>query len=166
VDNFPGDFSTSDFLKGTGDRHPDREKIDMTTGQLEKGAELKTALQGCGALDCPGPEVARLWLAIRDCICTRGRVDVVPYGSSRPVTVTDEYASDELASAMEWLVKNEELARSLDAESLFAHIHAEAKKSAKGSGRAARNDQLHGMTGVSAGEPIRFVELDAPREEQ
>lgn len=136
----------------------------MTTGQMEKGAELKAALEGCSDLDCPGPDVDRLWLEIRDHICTRGRVDVVPYGSGRPVTVTEDYASDELLSAMEWLIKNEDKARSYEAESLFAHISAEAKRSAKGSGRAARNDQLHGMTGVPAGDPVRFVELDAPTE--
>ncbi|WP_404385272.1 hypothetical protein LL946_04700 [Knoellia locipacati] len=137
----------------------------MAIGQMEKGAELKAALEGCGPLGCPGPEVERLWLEIRDCVCTRGRADVVPYGSGRAVTVTEDYASDELLSAMEWLIKNEEKARSLEAESLFAHLSAEAKRSAKGSGRAARNDQLHGVTNVSAGDPIHFYELDAPREE-
>lgn len=137
----------------------------MTTGQMEKGAELKAALEGCGPLGCPGPGVSRLWLEIRDCICTRGRADVVPYGSGRAVTVTEDYASHELLSAMEWLIKNEDKARGLEAESLFAHLSSVAKRSAKGSGRAARNDQLHGVTNVSAGDPIRFVELDAPREE-
>ena len=104
----------------------------MTTGQMEKGAELKAALEGCATLGASGPEIARLWLEIRDCVCTRGCVDVVPYGSARPVTVTDDYAGEELVAAMEWLIKNEDTARSLDPESLFAHISSASQAQREG----------------------------------
>ena len=134
----------------------------MTTGQMEKGAELKAALEGCATLGASGPETARLWLEIRNCVCTRGCVDVVPYGSARPVTVTDDYAGEELVAAMEWLIKNEDTARTLDPESLFAHVSSQAKRSAKGSGRAARNGQRHGMTDVPAGAPGWVGARDAP----
>ncbi len=121
---------------------------------------LWEALVGCPQLTDPSPERDRLWLVVQECICTRGTVAVTPLGSSARVTVSSEYATDELIAAMTWLHAHDGAARLLQPLELFIKLRGVATKGAHGSGRAAQADDLHGMTGVEQGQPVRWRNLD------
>ena len=130
------------------------------TGQEAKAREIADALARCRPLGEPCPERDDLWVTVRDSICTKGLCLVVPMGSSSPVPVTPEHATDELLAAMEWLGSHERLARSMEPQQLFIMLRGVATKGALGSARAAQADALHGMTHVSPGEPVVFADLE------
>jgi len=121
---------------------------------------LWEALVRCPPLSTQSPDRDRLWLVVRDCICTRGTAAVTPLGSSSQILVTSEYATDELIAAMSWLRAHDDDARKLRPLELFIMLRGVATKGANGSGRAAQADALHGMTGVEQGQPVRWRNLD------
>jgi len=123
-------------------------------------ARLAKALAGCPNLDRPSKARDNLWTVLWSTICTRHSVSVAPFGSTSAVTVTDEHASAELIAAVEWLGGNEATARSLSPSVLLAKLRSVGTQGDHGSARAARADELHGLTGVSPGDALRWVELD------
>jgi hypothetical protein len=102
-------------------------------------------------------------MAIWSTVCTRTRRVAVPMGSSAPVTITPEDASTELLAVMEWLRLHEKEARHLGPDQLYRMMRAVATLGPNGSGRAARADQLRGITDVPTGTPLRWAELDDER---
>ncbi len=161
------------ILTGTGAGAAGRSSItsvhDMatTTGRDRTGdimneriTALALAFACCPNIRRPSKECERLWLAMKEAICTRGRSLVTPLGASAPVEVTDEYAGLELAEAMTWLRNNEAQARTMDEVALYRRLRAAATKGAHGSARMAQQDALHGITGVSPGDPLTFVSND------
>lgn len=152
--------STTDVpsMAGVKGNQPQRCNQEAGAGPMdERIAALAFALAACLDLRQPGVECERLWLALKDAICTRGRCRVIPLGSSAPVEVTDEYAGLELAEAMTWLRSHESEARSMTPVDLYRRLRAAATKGAHGSARMAQQDALHGMTEVSPGDPITFA---------
>ena len=125
-----------------------------------KATDLAAALARCEPLSQPSAARDELWITVRDLICTRGLCLVVPMGSSSPVPVTAEHATDELIAAMDWLQSHEREARAMSPQQLFIMLRGVATKGALGSARAAQADALHGMTHVSPGEPVVFADLD------
>jgi hypothetical protein len=101
-----------------------------------------------------------LWFAVQQAICTRGLCLVTPLGSRSAIPVTPEHSTDELLSAMEWLMGHEQEARRLSAERLFIKLRGVATRGAGGSARAAQNDALHGLTHVAPGDPVAFTDVD------
>ncbi|MDQ5841089.1 MAG: hypothetical protein M3537_08095, partial [Chloroflexota bacterium] len=77
------------------------------------------------------------------------------------VLVTADHATDELIAAMTWLMGHEQEARTMTPLELFISLRGVATKGATGSARAVQSDLLHGMTGVPAGRPIQWWNLDA-----
>lgn len=130
------------------------------TGQDLKANALVDALAHCGALGEPSPQRDELWVTVRETVCTKGLCLVVPMGSSSPVPVTADHATDELIAAMDWLRTHESQARAMAAKQLFIMLRGVATKGALGSARAAQSDALHGMTHVRPGEPVVFAALD------
>ena len=126
-----------------------------TRGQL-----VTHALSGCPPLAHRSVARDALWLVVKEQICTRGLCFVTPLGSSSPVPVTAEHATQELLAAMDWLATHEQEARSLDPLALFIKLRGVATKGAAGSARAAQTDALHGMTQVSPGDPVTFTDID------
>ena len=138
--------------------HPQRRNQEAGADPMdERIAALAMALAACLDLRQPGLECERLWIALKEAVCTRGRCRIVPLGSSAPVEVTDEYAGQELAEAMTWLRRNETEARSMPPVDVYRRLRAAATKGAHGSARMAQQDALHGMTEVSPGDPITFA---------
>lgn len=125
------------------------------------GQQLWTALSACPPLSDRSPQRDRLWLVARSDICTRGSTCVTPLGSSAQVVVTADHATDELIAAMTWLIAHEQQARTMLPLELFVALRGVATRGATGSARAVQSDLLHGMTGVPAGRPIRWWNLDA-----
>ena len=125
------------------------------------GQQLWTALSACPPLSDHSPQRDRLWLVAREDICTRGSTCVTPLGSSAQVVVTADHATDELIAAMTWLFAHEQRARTMLPLELFVALRGVATRGASGSARAVQSDLLHGMTGVPAGRPIRWWNLDA-----
>lgn len=121
--------------------------------------QLWETLAGCPPLATPSAERDRLWLVVRECVCTRTVATVTPLGSTSQILVTSEYATDELIAAMSWLCAHDDQARRLRPLELFIMLRGVATKGAAGSGRAAQADALHGMTGVEQGQPIRWRDL-------
>ena len=130
------------------------------TGQDLKAKALADALARCGTLSQPSPERDELWITVRESVCTKGLCLVVPMGSSAPVPVTADHATDELIAAMDWLRTHESEARAMAPQRLFIILRGVATKGALGSARAAQADALHGMTHVSPGEPVVFAYLE------
>ncbi len=130
---------------------------DIRTSEMVVAA----ALAQCRTLTGGGEELERLWLAVWSHVCTRGSARITPLGSCSPVEVTNDLASVEILAAMDWLVRHEQTARELAPPELLANLRAAATCSAQGSARAARADELHGLTHVSVGAAIAFVEVDA-----
>ncbi|KJK11742.1 hypothetical protein UB45_10810 [Terrabacter sp. 28] len=128
--------------------------------QDPKATELADALAGCDQLTLRSDERDDLWMTVRDVVCTRGLCLVVPMGSSSPVPVTAEHATDELIAAMDWLQSHEREARAMSPQQLFIMLRGVATKGALGSARAAQADALHGMTHVRPGEPVVFSDLE------
>ena len=141
----------------------------MTATTLQTGesadddAALADALAQCPSVTEESHERRALMTAIWETVCTRTMRTVVPMGSVAPVTITPEYAGDELIAVMQWLRLHEEEAREMHPDRLFRMMRAVATLGMNGSGRAARVDQLRGLTGVPAGTPVRWAELDDER---
>src|SRR4051794_15056292 len=127
--------------------------MNETRGQL-----AAHALAACPPLTRPSVEREALWLVVREHICTRGLRFVTPLGSSSPIPVTADLASEELLAAMGWLGSHEHEARSMDPLRLFIKLRGVATKGASGSARAAQRDALHGLTQVSPGDPVIFTD--------
>jgi hypothetical protein len=128
------------------------------------GMQIAAALGACPPLDHESPERDRLWLVVQDLICTKAQRTVTPIGSHASVVVTADYACQELVGAMQWLVRNEAVAREIQPRDLYLRMRAAATKGSHGSSRAVRADELHGLTHVRQGESVRFqqLELDDP----
>ena len=125
-----------------------------------RGRLVVEALAACPTLAPGTPQWDRLWLVIQRQICTRGLCLVTPLGSSSSIRVTDDHAMVELVAAMEWLVAHEREARALTPIALFIKLRGVATRGASGSARAAQADALHGLTNVSPGDPVIFVDSD------
>jgi hypothetical protein len=128
-------------------------------GTTQPAGDLHAALAATPPLRWPSPQRDRLWLAIQDAICTRGRIRACPMGSSAPQEIGgDDARQDELLAAMSWLTDHEQQARSLAPDDLFRHLRGIAVRGKHGSARSAQADALHGMTGVAPGRPVSFKE--------
>ena len=124
------------------------------------GRRIRRALRACPSLRVPSAQRDALWLTVQQEICTTGTRIVRPFGSGGAVLVTEEQATDELLSAMEWLTKHDAEARELTPLRLFVMLRGVATRGKCGSGRMARADRLHGMTEVPAGTRIAWDSLD------
>ena len=123
----------------------------------DPSACLHAALAAAPALAWPSPERDRLWLAVQDAVCTRGRAWACAMGSTTPQEVGGEDARQvELLAAMSWLVDHEHDARLMDPIGLLRILRGVAVRGKQGSARTAQADALHGMTGVAAGHPVTF----------
>jgi hypothetical protein len=131
-----------------------------TTGTCE---HLADALAACPPIAEPSSQRQDLMMAIWSTVCTRTQRVVVPMGSSAPVTITPDDASTELIAVMDWLHLHEKEARHLGPDQLYRMMRAVATLGMNGSGRAARADQLRGVTDVPKGTPLRWAELDDER---
>lgn len=130
---------------------PDRQPLDPVSC-------LHAALAAAPPLRWPSPERDRLWLAVQDAVCTRGRAWACAMGSSTPQEVGGEDARHvELLAAMSWLADHESDARLLDLDALFRMLRGVAVRGKRGSARSAQADALHGMTGVAPGRPVTFA---------
>lgn len=130
--------------------------------QEAAGRRIRRSLRECPDLRVPSSQRDALWLTVQTEVCTSGTRFVTPFGSSAPVMVTEDEATDELISAMEWLTAHQTEARALAPLRLFVMLRGVATRSKGGSARAAQADRLHGMTGVPPGHPIRWKSLDEP----
>lgn len=125
-----------------------------------RAEELAAALQECDDLRKKSAPLERLWFLVRDVVCTRSVCHVTPMGSKSAVSITPEYATDELLAAMDWLRCHEAEARELTPSQLFIMLRGVATRGASGSARMAQSDALHGITNVVPGSPIAFTYLD------
>ncbi|MDC5696837.1 hypothetical protein OO014_06165 [Intrasporangium calvum] len=126
-----------------------------------RGHLVAEALAACPTLSKGTPEYDRLWRAVELGICTRGLCLVTPLGSSSSIAVTEDHAMVELLAAMEWLVAHAGEARALTPIELYIKLRGVATRGASGSARAAQADALHGLTNVSPGDPVIFVDSDS-----
>jgi hypothetical protein len=124
------------------------------------GRRIRRSLRACPCLRVRSEQRDALWLTVQSEICTTGPRIVRPFGSSAAVLVSADQATDELLSAMDWLMKHEAEARDLAPLRLFVMLRGVATRGKNGSGRKARADKLHGMTEVPAGTPIAWQSLD------
>lgn len=129
-------------------------------GRARSRQSLWTALQACLSLSIPSPERDALWFAVQEVVCTHGCTTAVPMGSLAPIQISPEHATDELITAMTWLVSHEGAARQLSDIELFITLRGVATRGASGSARAFQADALHGMTGVPPGQGLRWTPLD------
>src|SRR5665647_3587331 len=132
----------------------------METGQppLDPTACLHAALAAAPPLRWPSPERDRLWLAVQDAVCTRGRAWACAMGSTTPQEVGGEDASHvELVAAMSGWGGPERDAWLMGLDALFRILRGVALRGKHGSARTAKADGLHGMTGVAAGRPVTFA---------
>jgi hypothetical protein len=132
--------------------------------QERAGRVIRRALRACPDLGERTPAREALWFTVQQEICTSGWKMVRPFGSTKPYLVTDEQASEELITAMTWLIAHEDRARSLSPLALFVMLRGVATRTGCGSARAAQSDLLHGVTGVPAGQRITWgspEEIDA-----
>ena len=139
-----------------------RELTVAEDGQEAAGRRIQRALSACPNLRAPSSERDAVWLTVQTEICTSGTRFVTPFGSSAPVMITEDQATDELLSAMEWLMEHQTEARALSPLRLFVMLRGVATRSKGGSARAAQADRLHGLTEVPSGRPIRWTSLDEP----
>lgn len=121
---------------------------------------LADALRACPSTTQPSRQREDLMTAIWTTVCTRRNRNVVPMGSAAPVSISSEYASTELLAVMDWLRRHEDEARALPPDQLYRTMRAVATLGMHGSGRAARADQLRGLTDVPAATPVRWAEID------
>lgn len=130
----------------------------MTQSRTTRPAvDLHAALAATPPLRWPSAERDKLWLAIQDAICTRGRIRACAMGSSTPQEIGgDDARQDELLAAMSWLTDHEQQARQLAPDDLFRQLRGVAVRGKHGSARSAQADALHGMTGVTPGNPVSF----------
>jgi hypothetical protein len=125
--------------------------------------DLADALAACPSVTEDSRERKALMEAIWQTVCTRTIRTVVPMGSVKSVTITPEYGGEEVLAVMEWLRLHETEARALTPGRLYRMMRAVATLGMNGSGRAARADQLRGLTDVPAGTPIRWGPVDEER---
>lgn len=118
------------------------------------------ALAACPSVRSASAARDRLWFAVRDLVCTTSKRRFAPAGSCLAVEVTADDASAELLAAMRWLLAHEEQARRMPPAELARALLREAHHGTHGSARAARADQLHGLTEVPAGVWLGFAPLD------
>lgn len=137
-----------------------RELTVAEDGQEGAGRRIHRVLTACPDLRIPSSQRDAVWLTVQAEICTSGTRFVTPFGSSAPVMVTGDQATDELISAMEWLTEHQAEARALSPLRLFVMLRGVATRSKGGSARAAQADRLHGLTEVPPGRPIRWKSLD------
>ena len=141
------------------------DEIDIPPDEQERaGRVIRKALRACRSLDAETPAREALWLTVYQEVCTSAWKMVRPFGSRKPYLVTEEQASEELLTAMTWLMANEEKARAYSPLGLFVMLRGVATKTGGGSARAAQSDLLHGLTGVPAGRRITWggpEEIDA-----
>ncbi len=128
--------------------------------QLEQGTRLHEALSACPPLTEPSAQRDELWLTVQAVVCTRHTALATPLGSTTPILVSAEHATDELIAAMEWLYAQEAQCRALEPLSLYRILRGVATRGAKGSARRQQADLLHGLTQVSPGDPVRWTYLD------
>jgi hypothetical protein len=64
---------------------------------------------------------------------------------------------DELLAAMAWLDRHEHAARLMAASDLFRRLRGIAVRGSDGSARSSQADSVHGMTGLTASQSVRFV---------
>lgn len=124
------------------------------------GRRIRRALRACPTLQTWSSERDALWLTVQAQICTQRLSFVSPFGSSTPVMITEDQATDELISAMEWLIRHEDEARLLAPLRLFVMLRGVATRSKRGSARVAKADLLHGLTHVPPGQRIAWKSLD------
>lgn len=123
--------------------------------------QLWEALSDCPSLSERSAARDALWLTVWSVVCTRGHRSVKPMGSRGEIVVGGETVTDELIAAMEWLNRCEVQARGLSPTHLFLTLRGVATRSARGSGRAAQANSLHGLTDVPPGHSVRWISLDA-----
>lgn len=119
-----------------------------------------SALHSCPSLAMESPRRDALWLSVRDAVCTRNAVRVIPLGSSAEVRIGPEHATSELLCAMEWLYAHEVTARGFQPIELFVKLRGIATRGANGSARLTQADALHGLTDVPSGQRIDWFSLD------
>jgi hypothetical protein len=132
----------------------------MTFRRQASAEAVVRALSECPQLGRPSNERDQLWLVVRDVVCTHVSAEVVPLGSAAAVTVTEDHATAELICAMEWLIKHETQARTLRADVLYSYLRSAATRRDRGSARAARADELRGMTNVRPGDVVQWLTGD------
>lgn len=140
--------------------------MTATTPDTEAAAydtAVADALAACPSVGEESSERTDLMEVIWKTVCTRTNRTVVPMGSAKSVTITPEYAGNEVLAVMEWLQLHEAEARALTPGRLFRMMRAVATLGMNGSGRSARADELRGLTGVPSGTPIRWALVDEER---
>lgn len=116
------------------------------------------ALRDTPMVRLPSAERDRLWIVVRDEVCTRGYVWARPLGSRGERQVGGEDARHtELLAAMGWLTENETEARRMDPGELMRKLRGVAVRGKRGSVRLAQADALHGMTHVTEDARLTFV---------
>jgi hypothetical protein len=133
------------------------------TSSVASESDLAEALRACPSTTEPSQQREDLMTAIWATVCTRRNRTVVPMGSAAPVGISSEYASAELLAVMDWLRRHEDEARTLAPDQLYRTMRAVATLGMHGSGRAARADQLRGLTDVPAATAVRWAEIDEER---
>lgn len=128
--------------------------------QERAGRAIHRALRACPDLGEKTPARDTLWVTVQATICTTTPKMVRPFGSSKPFLVTQEQATDELITAMTWLVAHEAQARTYTPLNLFVVLRGVATKSGSGSARAAQSDSLRGITEVPPGSTVGWGALN------
>lgn len=118
--------------------------------------ELWNCLANTPDLIGSSPELDALWVAVWRTVTTSGEVWCRPMGSRSNVSVrvTEDHADAELIAAWEWLLRNEERARTLGPIELFVLLRGVALRSGRGSARAFNSDRMCGFTNVPTGRWI------------
>jgi hypothetical protein len=139
------------------------DELDLAVDKEEAaGRRIRRVLRACPSLSVESAQRDALWLTVQAEICTTKPRVVRPFGSGASVLVTADHATDELLSAMDWLIAHDAEARELSPLRLFVMLRGVATRAKNGSGRKARADQLHGMTEVPARTRIAWQSLDDP----
>lgn len=117
------------------------------------------ALRDTPALTAPSAARDRLWMVVRDEVCTRGYVWARPMGSACERQIGgDDARHTELSAVMHWLTEHEGEARRLDPGQLMRRLRGVAVRGKRGSARAAQADAVHGMTHVPSDARLHFVD--------
>ncbi|WP_270889239.1 hypothetical protein [Pedococcus sp. 5OH_020] len=124
------------------------------------GHRLHRALAACSSLSETSTQRDELWFTVQRAVCTNTTFTVAPHGSRNAVEVTPEHATDELISAMQWLLRHEQTARLLSPTALYVALRGHATRGAFGSARAAQADLLRGLTDVPPGAPVTWCDLE------
>jgi hypothetical protein len=125
-----------------------RTETASSDENVESLEEIAAALAAVPDLSAKGPEVERLWFALWNGITTRASVDVQPANSATRIRVTRDFASLELITAWTWLEKHEARARTMEPAVLERTLRNQVTKSHYGSGRAAMDDEVCGITEI------------------